>query len=317
MEIKNIILVGKYPEQIESIKNQINNGDSFLNIVNGNEHCDLYLAFDLIDLVWLNNPENQKVTKVLIRQEPKIVMWQTYIKSNIAKFNHIVDIGKPRFIQNEVINWPQDLTLYVENQKTKNNRIVMVNSNLLSLEIGENYSLRRRAVKRILDLDLYGYQWNNSYSIKIRTLLIELKKFVNKKSILNIRGLRYYFSNYDNYLGETKNKRETISNYKYCLVIENSSSYLSEKLFDALLSGCIPIYVGPNLLDFEFPQNLYLQAKPNLVDIKLKFEEAKKINFVEWTNNLNLWLKDSKTYENWSKDLFLPKLLKIVQNYHQ
>jgi len=317
MEIKNIILVGKYPEQIESIKNQINNGDSFLNIVNGNEHCDLYLAFDLIDLVWLNNPENQKVTKVLIRQEPKIVMWQTYIKSNIAKFNHIVDIGKPRFIQNEVINWPQDLTLYVENQKTKNNRIVMVNSNLLSLEIGENYSLRRRAVKRILDLDLYGYQWNNSYSIKIRTLLIELKKFMNKKSILNIRGLRYYFSNYDNYLGEVKDKRQMIANYKYCLVIENSSTYVSEKLFDSLLSGCIPIYVGPDLAEHEIPNHLYLQAKPNLDDIKLKINEAHKINYTQWVDNLNLWLTDQKVYENWSNDLFLLKIVKIIQKNYQ
>ena len=114
----------------------------------------------------------------------------------------------------------------------------MVNSNLLSLEIGENYSLRRRAVKRILDLDLYGYQWNNSYSIKIRTLLIELKKFMNKKSILNIRGLRHYFSNYDNYLGETKNKREKKhfderrNNKNQHLVIEQLIKY---KIKDCLL----------------------------------------------------------------------------------
>ena len=317
MEIKKTILVGKYPEQIESIKNQINNGNSFLNLVNINEPCDLYLAFDLIDPAWLNNPKNKTVIKVLIRQEPKIVMPQTYKKSNIARFNHVIDVGKPRSVNNEVLNWPQDLTIYVKSQKTKNNRIVMVNSNLLSLEFGENYSLRRKAVKGIYDLDLYGYQWNNSFSLKLRTLFIELKKVVTKKSIFKISGLRNYFSDYDNYLGEIKNKREMISCYKYCLVIENSKSYLSEKLFDALLSGSIPIYVGPNLLDYEIPQNLYIQAKPNLIDIKLKFEEAKKIDFEDWINNLNLWLKDTKTYENWSEDLFLPKLLKIIQKFYQ
>ena len=49
-------------------------------------------------------------------------MPQTYNKSNIARFNHVIDVGKPRSVNNEVLNWPQDLTIYVKGQKTKNNR---------------------------------------------------------------------------------------------------------------------------------------------------------------------------------------------------
>jgi hypothetical protein len=85
-----------------------------------------------------------------------------------------------------------------------------------------------------------------------------------------------------------------------------------KKLFDSLLSGCIPIYVGPNLAKYEVPKSLYLQAEPNVDDIRSKINEAKKINYNEWVDNLHIWLSESETYENWSEHLFLSKILKLV-----
>ena len=149
--------------------------------------------------------------------------------------------------------------------------------------------------------------------MKIKTFSIELKKYAWQVNLLRIKGIKYYFRHYNNYLGEVLDKRSVLSMYKYCLVIENSSDYLSEKLFDALLSGCIPIYVGPDLANFEIPGNLFLQAEPNLNDIKFKINEAKKINYNQWVENLNIWLSELKTYENWSEHLFLPKILKLVK----
>jgi len=317
MEVKKTFLAGKYPEQINLLKQQITDGNSFLKLVNEKEVSDIYLAFDLVDPLWLNNPKNQKVFKVLIRQEPQIVLPQTYATQNIAKFDYVIDIGKPKTIKNTVLNWPQDLTSYIKTPRTKADRVVMVNSNLLSLLPGENYSLRRLAAKQIINLDLFGYQWNNSLSSKLMALFIELKKHINELNNLKIKGLNNYFRSYDNYLGEVKDKRQMIANYKYCLVIENSSTYVSEKLFDSLLSGCIPIYVGPDLAEHEIPNHLYLQAKPNLDDIKLKINEAIKINYTQWVDNLNLWLTDQKVYENWSNDLFLLKIVKIIQKNYQ
>jgi hypothetical protein len=114
-------------------------------------------------------------------------------------------------------------------------------------------------------------------------------------------------------LGEVEDKRMVISMYKYCLVIENSSEYLSEKIFDALLSGCIPIYIGPELISYEIPGYLFLQAQPNIGDIRAKIYEAKKIDYEEWRESLDIWLADPKTYENWSKDLFVSKIVNMLQ----
>jgi hypothetical protein len=313
VEIKKVFLNGKYSKQVSEIKVQINYGNYPIQIVSEPGHCDLYLAIDLVDSIFLNNSNNHNVPKVLIRQEPKIVLPLTYMDKNIVYFDHIIDIGKPKSSTHTVINWPQDLSSYLKNPKTKNDRVVIVNSNLLSLRRGENYSLRRRAINDIKDLDLYGYQWNNGLIRKLHTSAIEIKKYLFKVRDIKIKGIENYFRHFNNYLGEVEDKRMVISMYKYCLVIENSSEYLSEKIFDALLSGCIPIYIGPDLNSYEIPGSLYLQAQPNIGDIRSKINKAKKINYEEWRESLDIWLADPKTYENWSKDLFVSKIINVLQ----
>jgi hypothetical protein len=51
-------------------------------------------------------------------------------------------------------------------------------------------------------------------------------------------------------------------------VIENSADYLSEKLIDAVISGTIPIYVGPNLNTFGLPAELAYQVNGDLSSIR-------------------------------------------------
>ena len=48
-------------------------------------------------------------------------------------------------------------------------------------------------------------------------------------------------------------KVDTLKRYKFCVTIENSVSrdYVSEKVYDALLAGCVPVYYGaPNVADY-------------------------------------------------------------------
>jgi Glycosyltransferase family 10 (fucosyltransferase) C-term len=51
-------------------------------------------------------------------------------------------------------------------------------------------------------------------------------------------------------------KRAVFAGYKFCIAMENSSTrdYVSEKLFDALDAGCVPIYMGaPNIVSDYLP----------------------------------------------------------------
>ncbi len=57
-------------------------------------------------------------------------------------------------------------------------------------------------------------------------------------------------------------KIETVGRYRFCLALENSIApgYVTEKIFDALLAGAVPIYLGAaNVGDFV-PPNSYIDA---------------------------------------------------------
>ena len=100
--------------------------------------------------------------------------------------------------------------------------------------------------------------------------------------------------------------------YRTALVIENSINYVSEKIFDAFLAGCIPVYVGPELDQYEIPKNLYIQAKPNYESVITAMSKAQEINFNKWINDLENWLRSDSCKENWSEDTFLLRLKNII-----
>jgi len=316
MEVKKVYIDCNYADQKKDILDELHKNNYHVIPTENSLLCDLYVAFDKIDKLLLDSLSDH-VLKVLVRLEPKVVVRETYIKSREKKFNQIIDVGKKVMGQTSVINWPQNMNLNIELVNNKCEKIVMINSNLLSLYRGENYSLRRQVALEINDLDLYGYKWNNKLKAKILTLIKELKKY--RFQIHNIRfsGLKNYFKVFDNYSGEVKDKREILSKYKYSLVIENSSDYMSEKIFDAILSGCIPVYVGANLQNYEIPSNLYLQANSNLSDIKEKIACAKAIDYDDWVNRVKVWSTDPDTYNSWSSDLFVSKIFRNISNLYQ
>lgn len=55
------------------------------------------------------------------------------------------------------------------------------------------------------------------------------------------------------YRGEAKDKAQVYARYRFALVYENAQvpGYVSEKIFDAMRSGCVPVYLGaPNVAEY-------------------------------------------------------------------
>jgi len=67
------------------------------------------------------------------------------------------------------------------------------------------------------------------------------------------------------YRGQCISKWKVVSQYKYSLVIENSTDdyYISEKIFDALICGSMPIYYGSNKIFEVIPKDWFYYL-PNL-----------------------------------------------------
>lgn len=68
---------------------------------------------------------------------------------------------------------------------------------------------------------------------------------------------------YPFFRGAAESKRDTLTGYRFSFCYENSRypDYISEKLFDCFLAGCVPIYIGaPNVTDYV-PRDAFIDPE--------------------------------------------------------
>lgn len=113
---------------------------------------------------------------------------------------------------------------------------VMISRRLTSRYPKELYSERKRVIKffegrSIGEFDLYGYRWKKKYK---------------------------------NYKGPTKDKLETLKEYKYSFCYENTGDvkgYITEKIFDCFAAGVVPIYLGASNVTDYIPKECFIDRR--------------------------------------------------------
>jgi hypothetical protein len=104
----------------------------------------------------------------------------------------------------------------------------------------EQYSLRIKAMVELSKdriVDLYGKGWRQWWSRRA----MWTSYWYNRRTLMSI------------YKGPCKSKFEVLSKYQFCLCFENMSmeGYITEKIFDCIYAGCIPLYLGaPDILKY-------------------------------------------------------------------
>ena len=138
--------------------------------------------------------------------------------------------------------------------------LCLISSNNYSNRSCELYSMRRKVINWYSDnhsesFHLYGIGWG-----RIVPPRFFWHKIYNKLTFIH-PALSYYNKCYR---GEVNNKINIGLNYKFQICFENSSSqigYVSEKLFHALFSESVPVYLGaPNISDLV-PDNCFIDFR--------------------------------------------------------
>ena len=103
------------------------------------------------------------------------------------------------------------------------------------------------------------------------------EKFINELNKYKTIDMGGIFLN--NIGGPVENKIEFLSSYKFSISMENSEGdgYLSEKIYDSLISGTIPIYYGDFTLDEYINPKAIILIKEER-NIKEKIEYIKEID---------------------------------------
>ena len=262
---------------------------------------DIFIALDHSESDRLLLLERKKLGKfsVLFRSEPRCVLPAAYKTKTEDLYDTIISFGKPTSFERSS-HWPQywlKEELFEKSVEHRSERIAMINANKLNLSKFEMYTLRRMCAVEIESIDLYGESWNSSAMSKSKTLIIEILKDPIRHLFSMRNHLRYWFRNWPETIAPSS-KQEVLRTYKYTLVIENDRTYMSEKLFDALIAGCIPVYVGPSVLDYGIPKNLVIEVEPTVKSVASGIEAAKRIDFVAFQESLDLWLSLETTEQN-------------------
>lgn len=242
---------------------------------------------------------------VLIRNEPTVVSPENRDSVVQKEYSLIIDVGRPSSVSKNTMPWPQQWPSVASepvDPSQRKNRVVLVNANKISFLPGELYSLRRASLMKFDSIDLFGQGWNMSFGEKLKHYVSNLWIALKSGQLPRFSGGRYFFRKCGNWKGAPADKREIATSYKFALVIENSAEFITEKLFDALFSGCIPVYVGPKLGEFEIPNSLYVQAEGNIDAIELAIESAKQIDYIKWGVIKDEWLSRINIKDTWSAD---------------
>jgi len=182
--------------------------------------------------------------------------------------------------------WPQPFDHVLEpywSNTERQNRIVVINGNHkpLSRE-NELYSKRIEAMVALSKhdmVDLYGRGWERWYSRSS----MWMPYWKNRKALMSI------------YKGSCVSKFEVLSQYDFCLCFENMmmDGYMTEKLFDCLYAGCIPIYLGNSNITKHVAPEIFVDASclKNWNDLFDHMMSLTKFEIVEMREKGRVWLE--------------------------
>jgi len=196
---------------------------------------------------------------ILILLEPPAVMPENYAKRNHKKFDLIVCLSPWRAKEMSIPYWSfQPISIQSGFRKHLSSRIegiVLINDHKFGATRSSLYGYRRKIIKRLensmIPIHIYGPNWNMSRSVELRKRFAALRRAIANSDAMSIKEAFSEFGRrYSSYLGHASDKIEVMSSYKFALVIENDEFSLTEKIFDALHSGCVVFYRGPQLDQF-------------------------------------------------------------------
>lgn len=201
------------------------------------------------------------------------------------------------------------------NQK-RNKFLCYVSRKKSSINKLSTYKKRNSLITELMsfdEFDLYGSGWDK-FSIPMDLPLIALiLRF--KKPIINT-GTKFIQKLKSK--GSPKEKLKVMQKYKYCLAFEPyiGKPYSAlEKIFDPMIAGCIPVYLGIDAKNIKVPANTFIKIDKNITGKEL-INKLKKISNQEerlYRNNIYMYL-NSKEADNYRYETFSNFLHSEIEN---
>jgi hypothetical protein len=285
---------------------------------------------------------------VLIRIEPYAVFPAQYSKRITDKYSLIISVGYKEIDEGKYyyVGYPYSCLPNPNAQLTKGtsasqiikseefealftlnnwlNRTILVSliaSNKVSSTTNNNYGLRRNLAYSFSKsaLNIYGDLWDANFLKKLdHRLRVAIHAIRNRTFPNSFSVYGSFFRRYKNFIGKIENKQSFVKNSKFSLIVENSNDSVSEKLFDALINGSIPIYYGPQLKDVGIPGHLIsLDGTKPTKYLEEKIANMPNDEIANYLKEIKKFLKSQFFLEYWTEENVYKKIIEKIQKFNQ
>lgn len=108
------------------------------------------------------------------------------------------------------------------------------------------------------DFDLFGLGWEAG-TLAFQTNP-ELQRLLRKFGLLRLFPRRKYSS----WRGRVERKRDVLGDYRFGFCYENTTEipgYITEKIFDVMMAGTVPVYLGPENAARHIPKGCFVDRR--------------------------------------------------------
>lgn len=142
--------------------------------------------------------------------------------------------------------------------------------------------------------------------------------FEDKKDIFDLYGYGWSSDEFHNYKGEVGGKAEIYQKYRFAIALENVKNVggISEKIFDCLCAGVVPIYYGASDIEQYVPKEAFIDYG-KFKDINEMYHFLENMNSKTWETYISAGRKylESKQTQLVSVELYCKALEDImIQN---
>lgn len=279
---------------------------------------------------FLNSGGNSRNT-VLIRLEPDVVFPLQYKTAVEEKYSLVITPGSVLDFKSQefFVGWPYRFNLnpskpsvldpdlssitskaswrfnfQLKNWQERPVTLAMVAANKVSPIKTSNYAIRRDLAANLSPdlLHVYGPFWEKGLKEKIRHRAAVTLSNVRQGVLPNPSAIYGdLFRKYPTAHGSIADKYDLICKAKFSLVVENSNTYISEKLIDAIVGGSVPIYIGPNLKDVGLPTDIVISASGNTKEVMGIIADSDEKLIERTLHSMNEFLESSLFLDMWSE----------------
>lgn len=254
--------------------------------LNSSEDFEFYLFSDMpkVDLTKIN-PEKSYLMIMetdIIRPDNWVMSNHKYFKKIFTWNNDLVD-DKKYFKHNFSRAGKTDFLSFKERKKL----CTLISGNKAVDHPLELYSLRLDLIhffeNKSEDFDFYGMGWDRFYFrgprfIRALNRITALQKFLAPK--------------FKTYKGMVDRKLDVLKQYKFSICFENGKEipgYITEKIFDSLAAGCVPVYYGAPDVTRHIPKDCFIDyrdfaSKDDLYNYMKNMSEAEFNQYIESIN---------------------------------